>query len=249
MVVQLFVCPAMLFVLAELRCKVRCQGGVVILLTGHPSGYVRPAGTTEIVERILAQEDDPDPQHDGYQRRLVMVQAGSPAAAERVCRELAGMVREAWRLQGRLGEELSVARCERPPGRKRYEFGRAHGEMILESCRSACYWPPANTGTLDWIYSAEAWHRAKLLFVGNADAMAQAGRNVAEHRFRAGEWVRRLSDLTRVRQVLFGSGPMVEMLLDNGHLQGRTDAYRIVVTAEDRRRRLKLVEGGAGCKQ
>ena len=200
-----------------------------------------PATVEEIVARILAQEDD-NGRRDAYWRRIVMVEAGNPEGAEQACFKVAREVREYYRETGRWVEEVKVLRCDVPPGRRRYRFGKQHAERILELCPDACLAPPAWRSSLDWIYSREAWVRPQLLMICNADAIAQAGRDLRRVRSEAGDYVRALSDVTRVRQVLFGSEAMRKMLEANRCLSNRTDYCRLEEKRVEREG-LRLVQG------
>ena len=125
-------------------------------------------------------------------------------------------------------------RCEKPPGRRRYEFGPEYANRILKACsieRAAPF------GAMYTMYKRESWTKPKLLFIGNADAMAQAGRNHTEHWMKAGDFIRRLSDNTRVRQVLFGSADLRKIYETNKSFQYRTDAYHL--DPEENRKRLR----------
>ena len=187
----------------------------------HPGAHEGVLG--QILERILAQEDDNDRWHDGYQRGIVMVEGHTNEDAEDACDILAERVRNAYVRKGR-PYELSVIRCERPPGRRRYVFGPEHAQRILKACsieRAAPF------GALYTLYKRESWTKPKLLFISNADAMAQAGRNVTEHWMKAGDFIRRLSDNTRVRQVLFGSAELRNIYETSESFRYRTDVYHL----------------------
>ena len=193
----------------------------------------------QILERILAQGDDNDRWHDGYQRRIVMVEGQTNEDAEDACKVLAERVRNAYASRGRSIHELSVMRCEEPPGRRRYEFGPAHAHRIMKACALE---QPTPFGALHTLYTRGFWTDPKLLFVSNADAMAQAGRNVKEHWMKAGDFIRGLSDATRVRQVLFGSAALRNIYETNKSFQYRTDAYHL--DPDENRRRLRASRPG-----
>ena len=188
----------------------------------HPE--TRQAVLTQIVKRILAQNDDNDPWHDGYQRRIVMVQGQTKEDADDACEFLIDRVRKAYASQGRSINELSVMRCEDPAGRRRYEFGPAHARRIMDACSIE---PRAGLGALYTLHKREFWPEPKLLFFRNADAMAQAGSNAEKHWMQAGDFIRGLSDATRVRQVLFGSAALRRIYETNKSFQYRTDAYHL----------------------
>ena len=193
----------------------------------------------QILERILTQEDDNDRRHDGYQRRIVLVEGHTNEDADDACEVLAEKVRNAYASKGRSIYELSVMRCENPPGRRRYEFGSAHAHRIMKACAIERATP---LGALYTLYTRECWTEPKLLFISNADAMAQAGRNVKEHWMKAGDFIRGLSDATRVRQVLFGSAELRRVYETNESFQYRTDAYHL--DPEENRRRLRAGRPG-----
>lgn len=193
----------------------------------------------QILDRILSQDDDNDRWHDGYQRRIVLVEGHTGEDADDACTLLAERVRKAHASRGRSTYELSVMRCETPPGRRRYEFGPAHAHRIMKACAIERTTP---FGALSTLYRHECWTEPKLLFISNADAMAQAGRNVEEHWMKAGDVIRGLSDATRVRQVLFGSAALRNIYESNLSFQYRTDAYHL--DPEENRRRLRASSPG-----
>ncbi len=188
----------------------------------------------QILERILLQEDDNDRRHDGYQRRMVMVEGYTDEDADDACEVLAERVRNAYANSWRSTHELSVMRCERPPGRRRYEFGPAHAHRIMNACANEQATP---YGAMYTLYKRESWSKPKLLFISNADAMAQAGRNLKEQWMEAGDFIRFLSDATRVRQVLFGSAGLRNIYETNECFRNRTDAYHL--DPQENRRRLR----------
>ena len=194
----------------------------------------REAVLMQILERIITQEDDNDRWHDGYQRRIVMVEGHTKQEADEACSVLTKRVKDAYAAKGRNAGELSVMRCMEPPGRRRYEFGPAHARRIMEACAIQ---PNITFGALYTLYTWECWTEPKLLFIGNADAMARAGRNIEEHWMKAGDVIRGLSDATRVRQVLFGTADMRRIYETNKSFQYRTDAYHL--DPEENRRRLR----------
>ena len=196
----------------------------------HPETH--QAALTQILKRILAQNDDDDPWHDGYQRRIVMVEGQTEEDAEDACEFLIDRVSKAYASQGRRFNELTVLRCENPPGRRRYEFGPAHARRIMDACSIE---PKPGLGALYTLHKREFWVEPKLLFIRNADAMAQAGRNEEKHWMEAGDFIRGLSDATRVRQVLFGSAPLKRIYETNKSFQYRTDAYHLDPRANRRR--------------
>ena len=187
----------------------------------------------QVLERILTQEDDNDRRHDGYQRRMVMVEGYTGDDADDACKELAERVRNA-RASKRHAYELSVMRCARPPGRRRYEFGPAHAHQVMKACGNE---QPTPYGARYTLYRRETWTKPKLLFIGNADAMAQAGRNLEDQWMKAGDFIRFLSDTTRVRQVLFGSAALKNIYDTNQCFRNRTDAYHL--DPKENRRRLR----------
>lgn len=193
----------------------------------------------QILERILTQEDDNERGHDGYQRRIVMVEGQTNEDAEDACRVLAERVRDAYASRGRSTYELSIMRCEKPPGRRRYEFGPAHAQRIIKACGNE---RATRLGALYTVYRHEFWTEPKLLFISNADAMAQAGRNIKEQWIKAGDFIRSLSDVTRVRQVLFGSAALRNIYETNENFQYRTDAYHL--DPDENRRRLRASRPG-----
>ena len=206
-------------------------------MEAHPG--TREGVLGQILDRILSQDDDNDRGHDGYQRRMVMVEGQAGEDAEDACTVLAERVREAYAGRGRSIYELSVMRCEAPPGRRRYEFGPAHAHRIMDACAIE---QASRFGALYSLYRPERWTKPKLLFICNADAMAQAGRNAEEHWMKAGDFIRSLSDNTRVRQVLFGSTALRNIYETNKSFQYRTDAYHL--DPEENRRRLRASSPG-----
>ena len=196
----------------------------------HPE--TREAVLQQILNRILAQNDDNDRWHDGYQRRIVLVEGHTKEDAEDACNFLVDRISKAYASQGRNVNELSVMRCENPVGRRRYDFGAAHARRIMDAC--SIEQRPA-LGTLYTLHKRESWPQPKLLFIRNADAMAQAGRTGEKHWMKAGDSIRSLSDATRVRQVLFGSSALRKVFETNKSFQYRTDAYHLD-PAENRRR-------------
>lgn len=203
----------------------------------HPESSERVL--RQILDRILGQNDDNDEMHDGYQRRMVMVEGHSDQDAENACAALAEMVRSHYANNGRSHYELSVMRCEKPPGRRRYEFGPAHAQRIMEAC-SVHHERPF--GAMYTLYKRKCWTEPKLLFICNADVMAQAARNLEEHWMKAGDFIRRLSDATRVRQVLFGSAGLRNIYETNTAFRYRTDAYHL--DPEEKRRRMRARSSG-----
>ena len=206
-------------------------------MDAHPESRERVL--RQILDRILGQKDDNDKMHDGYQRRMVMVEGHTAEEADNACTVLAERVRRHYASNGRSFYELTVVRCEKPPGRRRYEFGPAHARRIMEACgiqRTIPY------GTMHSLYRRDSWTEPKLLFVSDADAMAQAGRNVEEHCMKAGDFIRRLSDATRVRQVLFGSAGLRNIYETNTSFRYRTDAYHL--DPEENRRRMRASSPG-----
>jgi len=193
----------------------------------------------QILDRILTQEDDNNPSHDGYQRRIVMVEGYTGEDADDACNVLTEKVRNAYASRGRSIYELSVMWCEKPPGQRRYEFGPAHAHQIMKACAIKRATP---LGALFTLYTRECWTEPKLLFISNADAMAQAGRNVKQHWMKAGDFIRGLSDATRVRQVLFGSAALRNIYETNESFRNRTDAYHL--DPEENRRRLRASRPG-----
>ena len=208
-------------------------------MTYHLQPGGRDGVLMEILERILTQEDDTDRMHDGYQRRLVMVEAHTKEEADQACEVLAQRVREAYATKGRDRNVLSVMRCEDPPGRRRYEFGPAHGRQIMGACGNGAR---SDLGVLYAMYDDKSWTEPKLLFIANADAMAQAGRNHETQWMRAGDFIRALSDSTRVRQVLFGTAALRNIYETNERFQYRTDAYHL--DPEENRKRLRAAKPG-----
>ncbi len=206
-----------------------------ITIATHPE--TRQTVLTQILKRILAQKDDNDRWHDGYQRRIVMVEGQTKEDADDACDFLIDRVSKAYASQGRSFNELTVLRCENPAGRRRYEFGPAHARRIMDACAIE---PRAGLGALYTLHKWEYWVEPKLLFIRNADAMAQAGRNGEKHWMQAGDFIRGLSDVTRVRQVLFGSAALRRIYETNKSFQYRTDAYHLD-PSENRRR------GGTDC--
>ena len=97
----------------------------------HPG--TREGVLEQILKRILGQEDNNDHWHDGYQRGMVMVEGHTNEDADDACGVLAERVRNVYVRRGS-PYELSVIRCERPPGRRRYEFGPEHARRILKAC-------------------------------------------------------------------------------------------------------------------
>ena len=170
-----------------------------------------------IIRRIRRQCDDPDRSHDGYQRRLIIVQGTDAGDAVAACRGIAE------RLQPSFGTELRMVRLAAPPGRQRYRFDAAHARTILQACGTA----PHRLGARYTFAAHEAWPRPVLLLIENADVMAQASRNIDAHLYRAGDHIRGLSDATRVRQVLFGSAGLRRIYDTNDHLMLRTDAFHL----------------------
>lgn len=202
------------------------------LMDAHPGSRERVL--RQILDRILGQDDDNNEMHDGYQRRLVMVEGHTAEEADNACTVLAERVRRHYASKGRSFRELVVMRCERPPGRRRYEFGSAHARRIMEAYgiqRTMLY------TAMHELYRRESWTEPKLLFISDADAMAQAARNVEEHWMKAGDFIRRLSDATRVRQVLFGSAGLRNVHETNTSFRYRTDAYHL--DPQENRRRLR----------
>ena len=206
-------------------------------MDAHLEGRERVLG--QILGRILGQDDDNDEIHDGYQRRLVMVEGHTAEEAGHACTVLAERVRRHYASNGRSSWELSVMRCERPPGQRRYEFGPAHARRIMEVCgiqRTTPY------STMHALYRRDNWTEPRLLFISDADAMAQAGRNIEEHCMKAGDFIRRLSDATRVRQVLFGSEGLRKIYETNTNFRYRTDAYHL--DPDENRRRMRASSPG-----
>ena len=187
----------------------------------------------QVLERILIQEDDNDRRHDGYQRRMVMVEGYTRDDADDACEVLVERVRNTFASK-RHAYELSVMRCERPPGRRRYEFGPAHAHQVMKACGNEQATP---YGALYTLYKRETWTEPKLLFIRNADAMGQAGRNLEKQWMKAGDFIRFLSDTTRVRQVLFGSADLRNIYNANECFRNRTDAYHL--DPQENRRRLR----------
>lgn len=217
--------------------KESADEGKSMPMDAHLEGHERVLG--QILDRILDQDDDNDEMHDGYQRRLVMVEGHTAEEADNACTVLAERVRRHYASKGRSFRELVVMRCERPPGRRRYEFGPAHARRIMEACgiqRTMLY------TAMHELYRRESWTEPRLLFISDADAMAQAGRNVGEHCMKAGDFIRRLSDATRVRQVLFGSDGLRKIYETNTGFRYRTDAYHL--DPEENRRRLRASAPG-----
>ena len=62
----------------------------------------------QILERILTQEDDNDRRHDGYQRRIVVVEGHTNEDADGACEVLAERVRNVYARKGRDIYELAV---------------------------------------------------------------------------------------------------------------------------------------------
>ena len=203
----------------------------------HPGSNERVL--QQILERILGQNDDNNELHDGYQRRMVTVEGHSGADADNACAALAEMVRSHYASSGRSRNELAVMRCEKPPGRRRYEFGPAHAHRIMETCAIHHAKP---FGAMYTLYKRDCWTEPKLLFISNADAMAQAARSVEKQWKAAGNFIRRLSDATRVRQVLFGSAGLRSIYETNTSFRYRTDAYHL--DPEENRRRLRASSPG-----
>ncbi len=169
--------------------KESADEGKSMPMDAHLEGHERVLG--QILDRILDQDDDNNEMHDGYQRRLVMVEGHTAEEAENACAVLAERVTRHYASKGRSFWELVVMRCERPPGRRRYEFGPAHARRIMEACgiqRTMLY------TAMHELYRRESWTEPRLLFISDADAMAQAGRSVEEHCMKAGDFIRRLSD-------------------------------------------------------
>ena len=203
----------------------------------HPE--TREAVLMQVLDRILTQNDDNDRRHDGYQRRIVLVEGHTKEDADEACGILVERVRNAYASHGHNVDELSVMRCQNPAGRQRYEFGPAHARRIMEACSISQNTP---MGALYTLYRWEFWTEPKLLFISNADAMAQAGRNVEKHWMKAGDFIRGLSDVTRVRQVLFGSAALRKVYETNESFQYRTDAYHL--DPEENRRRMRASRPG-----
>ena len=188
----------------------------------------------EILHRILAQNDDDSPHHDGYQRRLVMVEGRTQHEANEAADWLAARVREDY--GAKRHDELREWTCDDPPGRRRYEFGPGHMRQIL----AACGIEDPKRVPLWRTDMPETWPNPTLLFIRNADAMARTGRTGRKHLQRAGDWIRMLSDGTRVRQVLFGSQGLREIYLANESFQYRTDAFHL--DPEENRRRMRATK-------
>ena len=185
----------------------------------------------EILARILGQDDDNDPRHDGYQRRMVLVEGRSAEDADAACTWLATRVRDTH--SKRREDELVEITCEEPPGRKRYEFGPKHTRDILVACAI----PDAHRIPAWRAHMHDIWPKPVLLFVRNADAMGRTGRTGRRHLQTAGDWIRSLTDNTRVRQVLFGSAPLGAIYQENESFRNRTDAYHL--DPEENRRRMR----------
>ncbi len=94
----------------------------------------------------------------------------------------------------------SVIQCVWPPGQRCYEFRPAHAHQILNARGVE---QPTPRGARYTLYKRETWTEPKLFFNSNADAMAQAGRNLEDQWMNAGDFIRFLSDTAGVRHALF----------------------------------------------
>ena len=175
----------------------------------------------EILARILKQNDDNNPHHDGYQRRMVLVEGTNAEDANAACTWLATRVRDAHGKHRQ--DELVEVICEDPHGRRRYEFAPKHTRDILVACAI----PEAHRIPAWRAHMHDMWPRPVLLFVRNADAMGRTGRTGSHHLQTMGDWIRGLTDNTRARQVLFGSKPLGAIYEENAAFRNRTDAYHL----------------------
>ena len=174
----------------------------------------------EIVHWLDDQRDDPDPWHDGYHRTIAVVIATDQANAREAHRRVWGALGLRWK--GERENELCTMRCNAPAHGERYRFDRTHWRQVLEAGGRTA---PA-IGAVHAALAHQQWTEPKVIAMVDADHLAR-GPQRQWTIDSTGDWIRTLSDQTRVRQVLFGTDVIASAVFSSAHSAARSRAFRV----------------------